>query len=242
MLACNPSGLTQMNFNQVMHAQVYASRYNTGTFALLTAVTDWHAGVSSMTPPVIFGTHVTFRDVGTLTTQGFVVCSTSLIAKTKYCVFDQGSRFSSLIYVDNVVALSGGSMRSSTGYANFRTGGFGVNAVYQLSGVICAWYSSAHITGNALIENCFGHAIEAQQGFINFNGVVRGCKNTGAGFYCWQNSTAKTVPGSPPTVTGLMGDVTFDNVNPGTTWLAVESAPVVDLTQLSILQKASYYY
>lgn len=72
------------------------------------------------------------------------------------------------------------------------------------------------------VSDCGSHGIQVQSTLLHLNGVVTGTGNTGAGVYTHSGSVVHIKDGSPPTLTGTVGDLSTDGTTEATTWADVD--------------------
>ena len=72
------------------------------------------------------------------------------------------------------------------------------------------------------ISNCSSHAIELDNSRIDFLGATTGSGNTGAGLYGHSGSKVLITDGSPPTLTGTVGEISSDGITEMAQWSDVD--------------------
>lgn len=82
--------------------------------------------------------------------------------------------------------------------------------------------NSAIKISDADISDSGLHGIEAINSMLNFTDVVSGTGNAGAGVYAHSGSIVHIKDGSPPTLTGAIGDISTDGTTEATTFAAVD--------------------
>jgi hypothetical protein len=88
------------------------------------------------------------------------------------------------------------------------------------------------------VDNCGSHGIEAQRSVVRFTGAFAGTGNTGAGVYAHSGSVVYITDGSPPTLTGAVGDFAVSNPNyQQSTWAAVDGGDPVQIAAESTIVK-----
>lgn len=89
-----------------------------------------------------------------------------------------------------------------------------------------------------IIESNASHGIEVRgQSTLVLDGAVVGSSNAGAGVYAHTHSAVRTKAGSPPTLTGTLGDCSTDGTTQATTWADVEAgSPVSDLNEMTTIE------
>lgn len=124
-----------------------------------------------------------------------------------------GTRFAALVQMYDVHASNYSSqIRNDSGYATTR-----FNSLELID-------TNMGIGGGVDISDSPGHGIEANDSHLHLNGVVAGSGNTGAGVYAHSGSVVHTKDGSPPTLTGTVGDFAISDptVEEGE-WVDVEA-------------------
>jgi hypothetical protein len=90
------------------------------------------------------------------------------------------------------------------------------------------------IVGGVNISDCSAHGVSLDHSLCKLNGIVVGTGNTGAGVYATNNSTVNIANGSTPTITGTVGNISFDGTTQATTWAVVDGGTsFTDLTSCS---------
>jgi len=120
----------------------------------------------------------------------------------------------------------------AAGYAVTRFGGGTGPGIQVRNGAL-------EIGAGVDISNITGHAIEVQHGYLNLLGAVTGSSNTGAGVYAHSGSVVHIKNGAaPPTLTGTVGDLSFDGTTQASTWAAIDGgAPAVSAAELSMAKE-----
>jgi hypothetical protein len=68
--------------------------------------------------------------------------------------------------------------------------------------------------------------------------AVSGTGNTGAGVHAKNNSTVLIADGSPPTLTGTVGNLSFDGTTQASTWAAIDGGtPAIETTADLVVAK-----
>lgn len=82
------------------------------------------------------------------------------------------------------------------------------------------------------------HGIQADNSTIRFGAAAVGTGNTGAGVHAKNNSTVLITDGSPPTLTGTVGNLSFDGTTQKSTWAAIDGGtPAVESTNDIVVAK-----
>jgi hypothetical protein len=149
----------------------------------------------------------------------------------------ENSRVLGAVKFDNVFSQG----RPSGSYYTFRATGTGYfpTTVENPSGDgISCFNSEISLTAGVDISNCAGHGIVAIRSHVHLGGVVTGSGNTGAGLLLHTLSSAHIIDGSTPTLTGTVGDLSFDGVTENATWAGVDAGtPAVSATELSMCKE-----
>jgi hypothetical protein len=77
-------------------------------------------------------------------------------------------------------------------------------------------------------DNCGSHGIEVNGGKLVCQGAVIGSGNAGAGAYVHSHAVVQTKAGTPPTITGTVGEVSLDGTTQQSTWAAVEGGTPIN--------------
>lgn len=95
--------------------------------------------------------------------------------------------------------------------------------------------STISIDGGVEIGYHTEHGIVVDNSKVFFLGAVTGSGNTGAGLYGKNNSVVTITDGSPPTLTGTIGDVSTDETTEDATWAEIDDGLELDIAgQLNI--------
>jgi len=89
-----------------------------------------------------------------------------------------------------------------------------------------------------IVESNASHGIESRdQSTLVLNGAVVGSGNAGAGVYAHTHSAVRTKSGSPPTLTGAVGDCSTDGSTEATSWADIDAgSPVSDLNEMTTIE------
>lgn len=93
--------------------------------------------------------------------------------------------------------------------------GVGISIKSCAMQTIAAWHEIA-------ISNCSSHGIEVVNSKFDIAGVITGSGNGGAGVYAHSNSVVHIKDGSPPTLTGTVGDLSTDGTTESMSWPALD--------------------
>lgn len=93
--------------------------------------------------------------------------------------------------------------------------------------------------GSLTVSDSGSHGIEAQSSFLKIEGVITGTGNAGAGVYAHSGSVVHIKDGSPPTLTGTVGDLAVsDPAVEEETWANIDGgAAVAVLTEMTMAKK-----
>ena len=131
-------------------------------------------------------------------------------------------------------------MGDDSGYVFIEQGTGFPTTIENASGVgLRAYNCEFTIKGGVSVSNCAGHGIEAIRSFIKFTGVVAGSGNTGAGVYAHLGSIITPKIGSPPTITGTVGNLAVeDPAVQQESWANVNAGTVVSIAGEGTVVKA----
>jgi hypothetical protein len=86
------------------------------------------------------------------------------------------------------------------------------------------------IDGGVSIYSCVSHGIEVIQGYLKMVGVVIGSGHGGAGCYAHSTSVVHITDGSPPTLTGTVGELAIsDPAEEQVTWAQLDAGIKVSI-------------
>jgi hypothetical protein len=190
---------------------------------------------------VLAGTGVTFN---TVSGSGFY-CD-ALVSKIPvnvdasviyYAGFGYGSRLMAGLSIENShAAVSPGNkivLDSSTGAATTK--------VSNSSGIGVSISSCRRMDiGDVDISGCASHGIAIANSMVKLSasGATTGTGNTGAGVYAHSGSVVHTKSGTPPTITGTVGDLSTDGTTQASTWAAIEAGtPVASPAEMTMAKK-----
>jgi hypothetical protein len=94
--------------------------------------------------------------------------------------------------------------------------------------------------GDVSIGACSSHGVEVVGSFLklSMSGATTGTGNAGAGVYAHSGSVVHIKDGTPPTITGAVGDFSTDGTTAATTWAAVDGGtPYTDATELTMVKE-----
>jgi hypothetical protein len=152
-----------------------------------------------------------------------------------YFAFARGARVNYANIADSRDSLSGLDPATSASIEN--TSGYATTKFDNSSGVgLRLVNSNLSIKGGDFSNNA-SHGIECINSSIKMIGAVVGTGNAGAGVYAHTHSAVRTKAGSPPTLTGTLGDCSTDGTTQATTWADVEAgSPVSDLNEMTTIE------
>ncbi|MFA5049015.1 MAG: hypothetical protein WC516_08380 [Patescibacteria group bacterium] len=142
----------------------------------------------------------------------------------------QGTRIKQL-YLNNANGVGSGyenAIQNTEGYATTSIGGgtYGINLSNR---------STLQIGSGVDVSNCSSHAIRVEDSRLILNGIITGDENIGAGIYANNNSTIELKEGYIPTITGNIGDLSFDGITEASTWNNINNVKrVIDSNELSL--------
>ena len=154
-----------------------------------------------------------------------------------YYGFARGARVVSARLADCRDALSGitpatsSVIENSSGYASTTFNGSSTSGLTLIN-------STVSVGGGVDFSDNTAHGIDAQQSAVEFRGAVVGSGNGGAGVYAHTRSSLLIKDGSPPTLTGTVGDFSVDGTTLGTRWNSVAiGSPFVDIPELTMVKE-----
>lgn len=151
-------------------------------------------------------------------------------------VIDFGTR------IKGKLEISGITSYSSTSYILSSTS---VSPAYRTTQIdtsstvgIKVQNSLCRINSPTIVQNHSSHGVEARNCLVELNGAISGSGNGGAGVYAHSNAIVLTKSGTPPTITGTVGNTTTDGTTPNNTWSVIDSGTqIADITQFTIIKK-----
>jgi len=196
---------------------VSADRLNLSTFAQETDIGYSHAGLGHRNTSRAF---MSASGRSFLSIQGSYITSLDLRSFSVMNFVNKGTRIVkiSLSRVNAAIAkalTSFANIVNTSGYATTKIGGSDVG--------ILLVDSTLRIGSGVDISGCSSHGIEALHSRLDLDGAVTGTGNGGAGVYAHSNSTVLIKNGSPPTLTGAVGDLSTDGTTEATTWADVDA-------------------
>lgn len=190
----------------------YRKRATTASWSLGAAATDSCAGVGSIHVSGGITAHV----LASLTS--FSVVTKNLFVGNGGVMpnFAFGSRANSFTVGGSRLLAKDGSALITTS-ANFATTKFGGGAIG-----IKLYSAAVRIGAGVDVSGCSSHGIEANNSYLWLDGAVTGTGNTGAGVYAHSGSVVHIKDGAAPTLTGTVGDLSFDGTTQASTWAAID--------------------
>lgn len=126
---------------------------------------------------------------------------------TRLEVYDSKSTYGSLV-----------NIKTDSGFATTRIGGNGSGPGILLERSSVCIHSGVDISGNT------GHGISLNNSMLKFSGAAAGSGNSGAGVFGKNNSIVTITDGSPPTLTGTVGDISVDGTTEVAEWSEIDAA------------------
>jgi hypothetical protein len=223
------------------------THYSPTTYAPLTKNSEPFVGVGSTAAPASKNITISVRGLQTLQVSGVVCRNIFWMGKVQQYLIDSGCRIGSLIYTDTYTLRPNGAIRTTDAYAPTKFGGHGITYTFAAAGVVVAFNSAANFGPGILVEDCFYHGIEVHQGYLDFDGDVKGCKIAGAGVFAWLQSIVKF--STAPTITGELGDLVTTYTEypklpqPVGTWKEIDAGKIIsDKNQMTMAIKAKQLY
>jgi hypothetical protein len=88
---------------------------------------------------------------------------------------------------------------------------------------------------SVIVQNHGAHGINLENSIFRALGAIGGAGNVGAGVYAHDRSQFQFPDGTPPTITGAVGDFSTDGATEASTWAALDAGtPVVDVNEMTI--------
>ena len=207
-----------------------AGTLNPDTFA---ALSDNVAGVGVITDGVFL------RETLGSSVQGSFVKRIDIqsgVIGAPYFAFARGARVNYANIADSRDSLSGLDPATSASVEN--TSGYATTKFNNSSGVGLRLVNSNLSVKSGDFSNNASHGIELVNSSIKMIGAVVGTGNGGAGVYAHDNSIVTIKDGSPPTLTGTVGDCSTDGTTERTTWAEVDAdSPITDLYESTTIKE-----
>lgn len=126
----------------------------------------------------------------------------------------------------------------NSGYLFANASGYATTKFTNSAGPGCLFDGSVLSVKDATFYGSSGHGIELKGGVLSIVGAVSGTGNTGAGVYAHSGSVVHIKHGTPPTLTGTVGDFSTDGTTAATTWAAVDGGtPYTDASELTMVKE-----
>lgn len=205
--------------------------YNPSTFTYYTGTGAPRVGLGQ----VHASGRLALQGSGYILLQESFVKSAVLASVLSYSI-SGGSRILSITANDcrrypDTALTSPHNIKNDSGFATTKIGGGTIGLSLQ--------NSSCFINTGVDLSGSSSHGIEANRSYLYLLGVA-GSSNGGAGVYAHSGSVIHTKSGSPPTLTGSLGDLTTDGTTPAGTWTEVESGTkIMDLNESTLIKKVS---
>jgi hypothetical protein len=133
--------------------------------------------------------------------------------------------------VTGAFSTGSGDAVNDTGYATTKLGGGGTVGI-TLRG--CTYW----VMGDGVdISDCGSHGIEVIDSLVKV-GAIAGSGNGGAGVYAHSGSVVHIEDGSPPTITGTVGDLSTDGTTEASTWADIDAGTsVADIAEMTMVKE-----
>lgn len=127
---------------------------------------------------------------------------------------------------------SGYHLLNATGYYNLKIG----NAS-KANGILIN-SSTIRVKSTVDISNNTSHGIVLNKSFLHLDGGVTGTGNGGAGVYAHSGSVVHVKHGAVPTITGTVGNLSFDGTTEASTWAAIDGGtPATSTAEMSLAKE-----
>ncbi|MFA5049017.1 MAG: hypothetical protein WC516_08390 [Patescibacteria group bacterium] len=223
----NVNSLSAISSNSESGLSIQGNKYNSITWVNESANTFSNAGVS-----VINNNSAMICQLGSnISIRSSFINKLEFRNFPQYFVIQQGSSIKTLVaYGINYIDSSSNSISNTIGYATTKFGGSTIG--------ILLYNSILRIGEGVDISDCSSHGIECNHSFLHLNGVVVGNNNTGAGVYAYNGSIINIKNGNPPTLTGIIGDISISNpVIAEGTWVEVDNGIPLSISNEMTLVK-----
>lgn len=114
------------------------------------------------------------------------------------------------------------TVRRSRATSFLTTAGY-PTTTFDVGGLILEAGTDFTMGAGIALNNNPSHAIEVESSKFKFDGVVVGSGNVGAGLYAKKFANIEITNGSTPTLTGTVGDFTFNGTTQSGLWSTVDS-------------------
>lgn len=218
--------------------------YNPTTGALEDAITDPYLGISqrNTSSKVVFHACQIARAQGMTARRIDTICCNDFVCRAGGPrLVSPGSQSGPLWRMDNVGKGTGTlgvageyTWATTTGYFNVEISGDGSDTGVAVLAVDCRLRLQI---GD--IDNAGSHGIELRHSLLEMPSLaVSGSGNTGAGVYAHTGSEVVIKDGTPPTITGTVGDLSFDGTTEASTWANIDAGtPVNSAAEVSMAKE-----
>lgn len=231
------------NWNQVAQCVMEGNSYMTALGILnVFGVNNWRLDTAN---PDNWANTLDWTGVGHIGSQAFGIrayrnnaAAYGYVAKGGIQIY--GPATLSLGYGSNIEKLElHSSANGNTTIQDQTASGYAITTIKGSSGVgVLAKNSNLIIATNTYIGNHTSHGIEASDSNVEFLGVTSGSGNGGAGIYAYAGSKVTIKDGSPPTLTGTVGDVAInDPTYEDITWSEIDAGDSFHSAQEATLIK-----
>lgn len=153
------------------------------------------------------------------------IYTNSLIVKNSTNVgalLRSGTRVKGSVLLETSIIRLNSAIENSSGYAK--------TVIDNASGVGFTIENSTVKMEALEINDCGSHGIEVNDSKLYHDGTaaLAGTGNAGAGCYVHSQSNVHITDGSPPTLTGTVGDVSLDSTTEESTWAAIDGGTAID--------------
>lgn len=201
--------------------------YDSNTFSYINSATGPLIGTSSLSASG--GIKITATANYNLNS---LITSHSVIIANSFGYVSNGSRIYNLNYQCSLAAgpsVSTYEISNTANYANTKLGG-GTNGITMDNSYVRI--------ASGDISNCSSHAISMAHSELIFQGAVTGTTNTGAGVYAHSGSVIHIKHGSPPTLTGTVGNLSIDGTTEATSWTTLDAGvPYVSAMEMTMAKE-----
>jgi len=143
-----------------------------------------------------------------------------------------GTRIRGDLTLDRSWGPSSGLLANVSGFADTKV----TNSTD--TGIEIKNYSSVSIGTGVLVADNTLHGIEVDSSRLLILGTLSGTGNGGAGVYAHAHSFVTFSDGTTPTISGTVGEVSFDGTTEASTWAAIDAGtPATEATEYSSVKE-----